>query len=247
MGGGHHRPRDGVFPDLSAAQFGDDVPGGEDRHPVAQALQFPDVGGDDDHRGARVGDLAQDAVDLRPRADVDPLGGLLGQQQPHLLVEQGAGQQDLLLVAAGQAQHVGLGRRRPDGQLLPLLVHGAGLGAQVGHAPAAELAERGDQRVLPDRQRPEQALGEPVGRQVHHPGAQRRLRVTRPQRRPVQLRPPARVAEAGQRAQEVRLPVPHDSGQAHDLPGLGGQGDVVEGPGGQPGDGERRRAPFLVC
>ena len=80
-GRGHHGVRDGVLPDLVAAQLGDDVAGGEDRDPVAEAFQLPDVGGHDDHRGAGVGHLAQDAVDLGPRADVDALGRLLGQQQ----------------------------------------------------------------------------------------------------------------------------------------------------------------------
>ena len=35
-----------------AAQFGDDLAGGEDHDPVAEPFQLPDVGGHDDHGGA---------------------------------------------------------------------------------------------------------------------------------------------------------------------------------------------------
>ena len=221
--------RDGVLADLLAAEFGHHLTGGEDGDPVTEPVKLPQVGGHDDDAGARIGDLAEDAVDLGPGAHVDALRRLLGEHQRGLLVQQRPGQQYLLLVAAGQAEHVGVDGRRLDGQVLPLRLHGPGLGARPHHAPAAELPERRDQGVLPYRQRPEQALAEPVSGQVHHARVQRRVGTARLERHPAQLGPAGRVPQPGQGAEELGLPVAHDAGQPDDLPGGGGQRHVVEG------------------
>ena len=119
-----------------AAEFGHHLAGGEDHDPVAEPFQLPGIGGHDDHAGACVGGLAQDAVDLGPGADVDALGRLLGEQQRGPLVEQRPGQQHLLLVAAGQAEHVGVDGRRLDGQVLALRFDGAGLGSLAALRPS---------------------------------------------------------------------------------------------------------------
>jgi hypothetical protein len=238
-GRGQHGVRDGVLGDLLAAEFGHHLAGGEDQHPVAEPFQLPGIGGDDDHAGPSVGGLAQDAVDLGPGADVDALGRLLGQQQRRLLVQQRPGQQHLLLVAAGQAEHIGFNGRCLDRQVLALGLGGPGLGARPDDPPAAELAERGDHGVLPHRERAEQALAEPVGGQVDHARIQRGGRTVCLERRPAQYGPAGRVLEPGQGAQELGLAVADDAGQADDLPGVRGQRHVVEGPVGQVLDDQR--------
>ena len=232
--------RDRVLPDPVATQLGGDLAGREDHDPVAEAFQLPDVGRHDDHPGARVSHLPEDAVDLGPGADVDSRGRLVRQQQRDALVEQRPGQQDLLLVTPGQAQHVGVDRGGLDGQAVPLRLDGPGLGALVHHPPAAELAERGDHRVLPDRQCPEEALAEPVRGQVHHARLQRGVRLAWLERHAAQVRPAGRGPQPRQRAQEFALPVAHDAGQPDDLARRGGQRDVVEGPGGKVLHGQHR-------
>ena len=102
--------RDRILPDLVTTQFGDHMAGGEDGNPVAEAFQLPDVRGHDDHRSTGLGHLPENAVDLGPRTDVHALGRLLCQQQDGPLVQQRSGQQDFLLVAAGQAEHVSFDR-----------------------------------------------------------------------------------------------------------------------------------------
>ena len=231
-GGGQHGVRDRVFLDLLAAQFGDHVAGREDDDPVAQAGQLADVGrGHDDHAGAAVGDLAQDPVDLGAGADVDALGGFLGQQQAGVLVQQRPGQQDLLLVAAGQAEDVGVDRGGLDRQAVALGFDGAVLGAAVHDAAAAELPERRDDGVLADGQSAEQALVQPVRREVDGARLERGLR-------PGGLELWCRAArrcrwrdQAGHRAQELALAVADDAGHADDLAPGDGQGDVAEGRG----------------
>ena len=98
-GRGHRRRDDALLGDLVARQRGDDVPAGHDEDLVAEALELLGVGGGDDDRDAVADDLAQDPVDLGPGADVDALGGLVGDQDRRV-GQQGPGDDDLLLVAA---------------------------------------------------------------------------------------------------------------------------------------------------
>ena len=60
-----------------------------------------DLAGHDDDGDALVGEPADEGVDLGAGADVDAAGGLVEQQDP-AAVQQPAGEDDLLLVAAGQ-------------------------------------------------------------------------------------------------------------------------------------------------
>ncbi len=95
----------------SRASVGDGLAARHDRHPVAEALELERVGGADQDRAAVGGELAQQAVDLDPGADVDPLGRLVADQ--HLRPPQHRPREgDLLLVAAGKGGDVGLRARR---------------------------------------------------------------------------------------------------------------------------------------
>ena len=77
---------------------------------VAEAEQLLEIGGDHDDRDARGGDVAQDRVDRGARADVDALGRLVEDQHPRLEQEP-ARDDDLLLHAAGEVEHAGIGSR----------------------------------------------------------------------------------------------------------------------------------------
>ncbi len=82
---------------------------------VAEAEHLLQLGGDEQHRHAAVGQLHDQLLDLGLGADVDAAGGLVEDQQARL-GDQPAGQQHLLLVAAGEVAHRHVGVRRPDAQ-----------------------------------------------------------------------------------------------------------------------------------
>ena len=84
-GGGEHVDLGGV---------GSELDGGgavaDHLEPVGDADGLGQVGGDHEHRGAGIGQLGDDAVDLLLGADVDALGGL-GQHQHLWPLDQLAG------------------------------------------------------------------------------------------------------------------------------------------------------------
>ncbi len=164
--GGRHRGADHpLLGDLVAAEGGDHMAPGHDDHPVAEPLELLGVRRRDDHRHAGVGDLAQDPVDLRPRADVDTLGRLVGQEDGRLR-QQRAGHHDLLLVAAGERRDRGLHRRGLDVEGPQLRADDLDLATAADEPAHAEAVERGDGRVLAHRHRHHQALVMAIGGHV---------------------------------------------------------------------------------
>ena len=101
---------------------------------------------------------ADEGVDLGAGADVDAAGGLVEQQHP-AAAQQPAGQDDLLLVAAGQGAHrrgrPRRGARRGLGQLGRPRARSA---VAVEEAAAGEAAEAGDGDVAGDRLVEQQGL-----------------------------------------------------------------------------------------
>ena len=94
----------------------DRLAAGHHDHAVAQPLELEGVAGGDDDRHSAGGDLAQDAVDLRARTDVDPLCRLV-RDEDRGLGEHRARHHDLLLVPARERRDGRLERRRLDRQL----------------------------------------------------------------------------------------------------------------------------------
>ena len=84
-------------------------------HSVAETLELERVARGDDDRHSASGDLAQDAVDLRTRADVDALCRLV-RDENRRIGEHRAGHHDLLLVPARERRNGRLERRSLDGQ-----------------------------------------------------------------------------------------------------------------------------------
>ena len=70
-GRGERGPGDGLLGDLVVDQLGDDRAARHDQDAVAEALELDPVGGEDHDGRATGGGLAQDAVDVDPRAGVD--------------------------------------------------------------------------------------------------------------------------------------------------------------------------------
>ena len=73
---------------------------------VGEVLQLLELGAAEEHRHAPVRGVAQQGVDGRPAADVDPAGGLVEQQDPDVVAAEAATDEDLLLVAAAQRADV---------------------------------------------------------------------------------------------------------------------------------------------
>ena len=119
-----HRPRSSapaiISPIRSRPTLGgddaDDRPAEHHRDPVGEREDLVELGGDQQHGGAPVALLDDPPVDVLDRADVQPAGRLGGDQQPDR-PGQLAGDDDLLLVAAGQRADRRLHRGRPDVEL----------------------------------------------------------------------------------------------------------------------------------
>ena len=154
-----------------ALECRDRVAAGHHDHAVAQSLELLGVARRDDHGHAAGGHLAQDAVDLRARADVDSLRRLV-RDEDRRLGEQRARHDDLLLVAAGQRGHGRLDRRRLHVQLGQLALDGGDLATPAHDRPCAKPVKRRDRGVLAYVQVEHQALAEAVGRQVGGAGEQ---------------------------------------------------------------------------
>ena len=200
------------FDDVLAGQGRRDAAARHHHHLIAQALQLRSVGGIDDDRRAGARDLAQDAVDLEARADVDALRRFVRHDEAGL-AQQRPRHHHLLLVAARKRQDrrfeaCGLDRQRVEGRRdLPHLL------ASVEDAVGREFVERGEGRVLAHRQAAGETLDMPVG--GHEGGFFQKLRGIEP----ASLQPDraARRLEAGERAHEFGLPIAGDAGNAHDL------------------------------
>ena len=111
------------------------------------------------------GDVAEDSVELEPRAGVDAAGRLVGEKHRRIPGHR-AGEQHLLLVAAGKMRDALLGRPRLDRQRLDLALDEVGLAATRDEAEARQHVEHQRRQVLADRQRQEQPFGVAIAGQV---------------------------------------------------------------------------------
>jgi len=82
-------------------QVGDQLAAVEHRDSVGQQKYFLKVGGDHQNRAPFAAHAQNLVVDVLNRADVEPAGGLV-EQQEGAVEQQLAPEDDLLLVAAGQ-------------------------------------------------------------------------------------------------------------------------------------------------
>ena len=108
---------------------------------VASQLDLGQLGREEEHGGARRGQLTQDAIDLFLGADVDAACGVETEER-HKTGGQPPRDRDLLLVASGQSHHAGPGSRvylQPVGCRL----HTLALGSCVDQPPALELVDHG--------------------------------------------------------------------------------------------------------
>ena len=115
LGGCRDQAQHAVLGDLGARQRADDGAVTQDDDPVRALHDLLELGGDQDDRQPRFGQIADQALDLGLGADVDAARWIVEEQHPWLEA-QDAGEQDLLLVAAGQLADPLVGTRRLDPQ-----------------------------------------------------------------------------------------------------------------------------------
>lgn len=143
---------------LVARQFARDRAAAQDDDAVGALDEFLDVGGDEQDGEALAGEVVDEALDLGLGADVDAAGGFVEQQDLGLQAEP-AGQQDLLLVAAGELADLLFGARRLDPQPLHEDLDDAVLLGAGDDTGAGEARHRGQHDVLAHREAGDDAFG----------------------------------------------------------------------------------------
>ena len=135
---------------LLAAQLADDPARAHHEHAVGEPEDLLELGGDEQHAEAVVGQRHEQVVDRPLGADVDPARGLVGDE--HLRpAQQHAREEQLLLVAARQRARRRAGAVRPHRPALERLAGAPALGAAADEAVAADAAQAGQGDVLRDR------------------------------------------------------------------------------------------------
>ena len=149
---------------LAARPDGDQPSADHDADRVAHAEQLRKVRAHEDHRLSLGSQPADDLIDLRLAADIDPAGRLVEEQDAGGVGEE-ARERDLLLVSAGELDHVlvdapafdpefarpaarrgGLDVYKRQG-LGPRIPEGAGIGVNCGK-PTGQVEPRGGLREL---------------------------------------------------------------------------------------------------
>ena len=117
---------------LVARHFAEDVPAVDDSDAIRERQDLLELGGDEQHRHARLCRGAEARRDVLDRTDVEPLRRLAGDEYRRVSREL-ACEHEPLLITAGQRPHRYVGRRRHDVELTDELF---GLGAHL--APVHE-------------------------------------------------------------------------------------------------------------
>ena len=198
------------------------------QHPVTQPRQLDGVARLDEQGGAGGGPGTQGRVDVDAGADVDTLGGLVGEDHRRL-GEERSGDGHLLLVASREELDWLVERRGADLELLDELLHRFSLGPPAQQTEPAEAPQRLDGGVHPHAQDAHQRLVFPVAGKQHDPGAHRL-----PGRDQGQLvsgaDDPAGAWRdpAGQGVEELRLAVAFGAGDPDDLAAVQREADRAE-------------------
>ena len=149
---------DVLFGHLVADEHRDRLPLVHDEDAVAETKQLDRVGGNQEDRRARRGQLPHQPVDLLLGADIDATRRFR-QQVDFGRQRQPLGDRDFLLVAAAQPDERLAGRAQPDAQLVDQPIHKSPFPLPVEEAGAVEPIEAGQGEVLAGRELNDQAIG----------------------------------------------------------------------------------------
>ncbi len=148
---------DRVLADGVAGEVGDDGAPGEDEDAVAFE-QFGVLGRVPEHEAAIGGAVAQHAVEVALGADVDAAGRVV-EEDDGGAVDQAAGHQRLLLVAAGEREDRVVQALGREGEALGGGAGGLRVGAGVDEADGGEAGGAADGDVVADAPERKDALG----------------------------------------------------------------------------------------
>ena len=136
-------------------------------HPVTHRQQFGVIGADEQNADALCGQLIDDFIHLELGPDVKALRRFVKNQQSRL-GEEPAGDDNFLLVAAGQELYRSLQRRWGDVELLDVLAAIALFACQVQEEPGEQFDQPRDGDIRGALKIKEQAICFPVfGYQAH--------------------------------------------------------------------------------
>jgi hypothetical protein len=145
----------------AACELGDEASFAHDEHPVAHPQDLQQLRGDEQDRETLRRELRDRPVHVRLRSDVDPVRRLVEDQDLRLGGEP-LREDDLLLVAAGEAADDLRRRRRLDPQLVHEPLREGALTPRAQEAARRQLGQDGHRDVLAHGHRLDEALLEPV-------------------------------------------------------------------------------------
>src|SRR6185437_1215310 len=137
----------------------------EHEHPVHQLDMLVEFGREHHHGQLLAGERVEQHVEVVLGVDVDAAGGVVQQQDPRPEGEP-AGDDDTLLVPAGQRGDLVLGGTQDDLEPVDVGGEAAPRGARAEPAEPAVHAQRRQREVLPDRHPAEQGVEPALARDV---------------------------------------------------------------------------------
>ena len=152
-----HRRHDRRLADLRLGQLGHRPAVAQHEDAVGALDHLLELGGDHQHAEPLIGELADQRLDLGLGADVDAARRLVEDQELRVHA-QPAGEQHLLLIAAGQLADLLLGARALDAEPRDEAVDDLALPGLVDDAGARQLRQQRQRQVLAHRHVGDDAL-----------------------------------------------------------------------------------------
>src|SRR6056297_6026 len=205
-----------VLVDVVAVQDPGDPPRAHHDDAVAEADDLRQLAADHDHRDAALGELMDEEVDLALRADVDAARGLVQDQDPGI-AQQDLGDDQLLLVAAGQLAGEGVQAADADVVAIDGLAQRGPLGGTIDQRMREPL-ERLQGEVLVQTHLRDQAFALAVLGEVGDAGPVRVLGRADLERLAVELDPAARGTNPDEAFEQLGAARAHQAREAQNLP-----------------------------
>ncbi len=199
---------------------------------VGEAQELLDLRGHEEDRGAGVGQLPHQLVDLLLGPHVDPPGGLV-EEHHRRRGQEPLAEDDLLLVASGKRPRRAVQPRRrlqPD-RVRPACASAVGQAATVDQAPPGVGGEGHEGKIVGGRGVEEETVVAAVlgdeGQPAPHRVPGRAAAEGRPEEPDL---PGVGPVEAEHRAQHLGAAGPHEPGETENLSAVQGEAHVAESP-----------------
>ncbi len=220
--------RDRFLRRLRARDLSHHAPVAQDHDPRGQGQQLRHLARDQEDGAAVRGQAVDEGVDLRLGPDVDAAGGLVQDEDPAAR-GQPAGEDDLLLVAAGEARHREVDARSAHAQAGELVRHQRLLLTALHPGQAGQALEDRKRGVRASAEHEHEPLPLPVLGYQPEPEAERGRRIPHRHRGAVDGDDArGRAVEAEQRLRDLGAAGSHEAGQADHFARAHGKADAFE-------------------